>query len=320
MVINWGNFNMMYLLVLFLAASLISNIYLVQHQRVANKEISYVEKKLQSIIDQQTDENVLLYTSNSQMKSLLIQINRLLEHNQKTVANFHSVERSMRKMLSNISHDLKTPLTVILGYIEIILHDKTINQEKEKSLLQTVHLKAEEVLALINHFFELVKLESNDVHLEMSKIELGEICRKTILDYYEILTKKEFDVSINIPNEQYFIWGNKGAVERILNNLISNALQYGSDGKVIGLHLRSTNDKVYIDVFDRGKGILEDGKDRVFERLYTMEDSRNKLYQGSGLGLTITKRLVEQLDGKILLESIPYQKTTFTIELKRVTY
>lgn len=185
------------------------------------------------------------------MKFLLIQINRLLEHNQKTVANFHSVERSMRKMLSNISHDLKTPLTVILGYIEIILHDKTINQEKEKSLLQTVHLKAEEVLELINRFFELVKLESDDVHLDMSKIELGEICRKTILDYYEILTKKEFDVSIKIPNEQIFIWGNKEAVERILNNLISNALQYGSDGKLIGLHLRSTEDKVYIDVIDR---------------------------------------------------------------------
>lgn len=311
---------MIYLLVFLLAASLIFNIYLVQHQRVANQEITYIKKKVQSIIDQQTDENVLLYTSNSQMKSLLIQINRLLEHNQKTVANFHSVERSMRKMLSNISHDLKTPLTVILGYIEIILHDKTINQEKEKSLLQTVHLKAEEVLELINRFFELVKLESDDVHLNMSKIELGEICRKTILDYYEILTKKEFDVSIKIPNEQIFIWGNKEAVERILNNLISNALRYGSDGKLIGLHLRSTEDKVYIDVIDRGKGILEDDKDRVFERLYTMEDSRNKFYQGSGLGLTITKRLVEQLGGKISLESIPYHKTTFTVELKRVTY
>ena len=105
-----------------------------------------------------------------------------------------------------------------------------------------------------------------------------------------------------------------------LNNLSSNALQYGSDGKVIGLELRSTNETVYIDVFDRGKGILEDSKDRVFERLYTMEDSRNNLYQGSGLGLTISKRLVEQLGGKISLESRPYQKTTFTVELKRMTY
>lgn len=311
---------MIYLLIFILVASLILNIYLVQHRRVTNQEISYVEKKLQFIINDQTDENILLYTSNSQMQSLLIQINRLLEQNQKKMANFHSVERSVRKMLSNISHDLKTPLTVILGYIEIILHDATINKKKEKSLLQTVHLKAEEVLELINHFFELVKLESNDVQLEMSKIEIGEICRKTILYYYEILTRKEFDVSINIPNEQNYIWGNKQAVERILNNLISNALQYGSDGKVIGLHLRSTEEKVYIDIFDRGKGILEDSKDRVFERLYTMEDSRNKLYQGSGLGLTITKRLVEQLGGNISLESIPYQKTTFTVELRRVTY
>ena len=311
---------MVYLLVFILVASFIFNIYLVQYQRVTNQEISYIEKKLQSIMNDQTDEQILLYTSNSQMKSLLIQINRLLEQNKKKETNFHSVERSMRKMLSNISHDLKTPLTVILGYMEIILHDSTINREKEKTMLQTVRLKAEEVLELINRFFDLVKLESDDVHLEMSKIEIGEICRKTILDYYEILTKKEIDVSINIPNEPNYIWGNKQAVERILNNLISNALQYGSDGKVIGLDLTTKEDKVYIDIFDRGKGILEGSKDRVFERLYTMEDSRNKLYQGSGIGLTITKRLVEQLGGKISLESIPHQKTTFTVELKRMTY
>lgn len=311
---------MIYILGLLLTASVILNIYLVRHQRMVNQEISYIEKKLSIIIDQETDENVLLYTSNSRMKSLLIQINRLLEHNQKTVANFHSVERSMRTMLSNISHDLKTPLTVILGYIEIILHDKTISQEKKESLLQTIHLKAQEVLELINHFFELVKLESDDVSLEMSKIEIGEISRKIILDYYEILTKKEIDVSIKIPNEQIFVWGNREAIERILNNLISNAIQYGLDGKVIELHLRNTEDKVYIDVIDRGKGILEDDKNRVFERLYTMEDSRSKLYRGSGLGLTITKRLVEQLGGKISLESTPYYKTTFTVELKRITY
>ncbi len=311
---------MIYLLPCLLAASVIGNLYFFRKQKVTNQEITYIERKLQSIIDGKSDENVLLYTSNSQTQALLIQINRLLEHNQKTAANFHSVERSMRKMLSNISHDLKTPLTVILGYVEILLHDKTIKQEKQKSLLQTVHLKTGEVLTLINRFFELVKLESDDVPLDMAKIELGEICRKTILDYYEILTKKEFKVSINIPNEQIFVWGNQDALERILQNLFSNALRYGADGKMIGLHLRRTEDKVYIDVIDRGKGITEVEQDRVFERLYTVEDSRNKLFQGSGLGLTITKRLVEQLSGKISLKSIPYEKTVFTIELKRMNY
>ncbi len=250
---------MVYFLLVLLVASIdFQYLFSSPHKELLIKKLPISKRSFKSIINQQTDENVLLYTSNSHMKSLLIQINRLLEHNQKTVANFHSVERSMRKMLSNISHDLKTPLTVILGYIEIILHDETINQEKEKSLLRTVHLKAEEVLELINRFFELAKLESDDVRLEMSKIELGEICRKTVLDYYEILTKNDFDVSIQIPNEQIFIWGNKEAVERILNNLISNAISYGSDGKVFGLHLRRHEDKVHIDVIDRGKGILED--------------------------------------------------------------
>ena len=123
---------MIYVLVLFLAASLILNIYLVQHQRVTNQEISYVENKLQSIINEQTDENILLYTSNSQMKSLLLQINRLLEQNQKKVADFHSVERSMRKMLSNISHDLKTPLTSIRAYAESLRTGRLSEQGQQE--------------------------------------------------------------------------------------------------------------------------------------------------------------------------------------------
>lgn len=285
---------------------------------VENQEICYIEKKLYQILDNQNDEHILLHTSNKRVKLLLIQINRLLEHNQKTVANFHTIERSMRKMLSNISHDLKTPLTVILGYTEIMLNDRDINQEKKESLLQTVHVKTLEVLELISIFFELVKLESDDHNLEISKIEIGEICRKMILEYYEILTIKEFEVEIDIPEEQMLIWGNTEAIERILNNLLSNAIKYGADGKMVGMKVRSTNDRVYIEIIDKGQGIHEADQNRVFERLYTMEDSRNKRNQGSGLGLTITKRLVEQLDGKIYLHSKPFQKTTFSMEFKRV--
>ena len=286
---------------------------------VENKEICYIEKKLYQILDNQNDENILLHTSNRRVKLLLIQINRLLEYNQKTVARFHSIERSMRKMLSNISHDLKTPLTVILGYTEIIMNNnRDVTQEKKKALLQTVHVKTVEVLELINIFFELVKLESDDHNLEISKVEIGEICRKMILEYYEILTIKEFEVEIDIPEEQILIWGNTEAIGRILNNLLSNAIKYGADGKMIGMKVRRTNDRVYIEIIDKGRGIQEADQDRVFERLYTMEDSRNKGNQGSGLGLTITKRLVERLDGRIYLDSKPFHQTTFSVEFKIV--
>ncbi|WP_431028372.1 sensor histidine kinase [Lysinibacillus sp. LZ02] len=311
---------MAYLALILFIFSLGLNVYFFHQRKVHIKEIYYIEKKLQETINNNTHENLLLYTNHHHIQKLLIQINRLVEHNQKTVANFHKVERSMRKMLSNISHDLRTPLTVVLGYIEMLLHDEQITEEKRKSLLHTVHLKTVEVLDLIKRFFELVKLESEDSKLEISKVNVSELCRKIILDYYEILTKKEFEVSIEIPEGHMFVLGNEDAIQRILHNLISNSIKYGADGKTIEFKLTYKNDSVYIEVSDKGKGIMEIDRDRVFERLYTMEDSRNKLYQGSGLGLTITKRLVEQLGGNIFLDSIPYQKTTFTVELKRVSF
>ncbi|MEW9503022.1 sensor histidine kinase [Jeotgalibacillus marinus] len=310
---------MIVLLVLLLGLSISSNIYMYRN-RVPYKELEYAQMKLQQIIKNETNEKLLLNTDDPRMKSLLIEINHLLEHNQKTVANHLKLEQSMRKMLSNISHDLKTPLTVVRGYTEIMMNDENVSREKMKTLLQTVNLKTVEVLELINRFFELVKLESGDKTVEMSKVNTSEICRKKILDYYEILTSKDFEVSVMIPDEEIYAWGNELEIERILNNLLSNAIQYGSDGKMIGLELISDENHVFINVFDRGKGINELHKDHVFERMYTLEDSRNKLHQGSGLGLTITKRLVEKLGGKIFLESIPFKKTTFTIELKRFKF
>ncbi|WEZ07071.1 sensor histidine kinase [Priestia flexa] len=311
---------MFYLVLILLICSVGINIFIFQSRVKQRTEVKYIRNKLRAIIDEETGERLLLYTDDKYIKSLLIQINRLLEHNQKTVANYNNIELSMRKMLSNISHDLKTPLTVILGYSEIINNDKNLSAEKVMSLLKTINLKTVEVLDLINRFFELVKLESGDKKLNSSRVDICEISRKIILDYYEILINKEFEVAIEVPEEPVFVRGDEDAIERIFNNLISNAIQYGSDGKMIGLKLRTDENNVYIDVSDKGKGINELHKDRVFERMYTLEDSRNTNYQGSGLGLTITKRLVEQMGGSISLNSVPFQKTTFTVGLKRIRF
>lgn len=273
-----------------------------------------------SIIENNTSEKLMLFTDDRELRGLLIEINKLLDHNQKIQADYNKAEISMRKMLSNISHDLKTPLTVVLGYIETMQMDKVINEEERQLQLTKVYNKAKEVLELIKKFFDLSKLESGDKDIPLTRINMNEACRKNVLGFYDILTAKGFQVDIDIPEDNIYALANEEALDRIMNNLVSNAIKYGSEGKMFGIRLNSDDSHVYVEVWDKGKGIEEIHKDRVFERMYTLDDSRNKLNEGSGLGLTITKRLVERLKGEIFLKSKPYDKTTFTLKFKRIVY
>ena len=311
-------------MVLFLTAIifiLISVIYF-QYRTGKNRSVNlrYTYEKLQDIVEKQTSENLLVVTDDKELKSLLVAINYLLDEKKKTIAEHSKLEISMRKMLSNISHDLKTPLTVILGYVEMLNVDETISEEERKILLEKVHTKTLEVLELIHKFFDLAKLESGDKDIAMTRIHMNEICQEHMLSFYDLLTTQGFNVHIDIPETPMYAHGNTEIIGRIMNNLISNAIAYGGDGKTLGITLRSDDKFVYVDIWDKGKGISESHINKVFERMYTLEDSRNRLYQGSGLGLTITKRLVEALGGEIHLSSTPYEKTVFTVMLRRINF
>lgn len=153
-----------------------------------------------------------------------------------------------------------------------------------------------------------------------TRLSINEICRKNLLEFYHLFQSKGLQVKVDIPAKNYFILGNEDALNRILSNLISNAIRYGSDGDIVGLTIREVGEMIAIDIWDRGKGITEVHLDRVFERLYTMDDARNPEFQGSGLGLSITKRLTEAMNGEIQLSSKPYEKTVFTCVFKQITY
>lgn len=273
------------------------------------KEIS---RKLSDILENDSDEQIMVFTDNKALMELCGQINRLLLDRKKIKSDFIRQEISSKKMLSNISHDIKTPLTVILGHLEIMRLNQADNREIRK-----VEAKAEQVMELINQFFTLAKLEAGDTNLEISKVNISELCRENILGFYDILQGEDFTVEIAIPENDMFIQGEKGAVNRILSNLISNGVRYGSEGKYLGLSLREDEAWAYIDIMDKGRGIEKEFAQNVFERLYTMEDSRNRRIQGNGLGLTIAKNLAGQLGGDIFLESKPGIKTTFTVKLKK---
>lgn len=308
-------------IIFFLSACIVVLICIVLYQQFAFRtgtqiKLKKISQKLEEIQDTDSDENVMVFTDNKVLMDLAAQINRLLENQRKVKVDYRRSEISSKKMLSNISHDIKTPMTVILGYLEIM----RLNSSGENEMLLKVEQKAQRVMELINQFFTLAKLEAGDTEIEISKIDACEACRENVLDFYELLTQKEFQVQVDIPEEAVFVRGNKDALQRILFNLISNVVRYGSDGKYMGMFLRSDEKYIYIDVVDKGKGIERGFAQNVFERLFTMEDSRNREIQGNGLGLTIAQNLAHQLGGKITLESEPNVKTTFTVKLRKFSY
>ncbi len=281
-------------------------------QKGMQTKLKQISDRLSQIIEQDTDGQVMVFTDQQVLKELIAQINMLLLSRQKVRVDYRRQEASSRKMLSNISHDMKTPLTVILGYLEILRM-----RDKEDVALQKAEAKAKQVLEMMQEFFTLAKLEAGDQKLELTEIPVNELCRENVLCFYELLQQKEFTVDVRIPEQNIVVFGEKDSLDRILNNLIVNALRYGSDGRYFGLELREEEAFAYIDITDQGKGIEKEFADSVFERLYTMEDSRNREIQGNGLGLTIARNLARQMGGDILLKSEPDVRTVFTVKLKK---
>lgn len=308
-------------IIFFLAAVIAVLSFMVLYQRFVfrkgiQKKIGDMGDTLEQILDEKSDEKVMVFTDDKALIHLSSQINRLLDDRQRIQADFRRSEISAKNMLYNISHDIRTPMTVILGYLEIM----RLEAEGKDKMVAKVEQKARKVMELINQFFTLAKLESGDTQVEMGRVNLSECCRENVLDFYELLTQKEFQVEIEIPEEPVFVEGNEEALQRILFNLISNAVRYGSDGKYLGIAVRTEGVFALIHVTDRGKGIEKAFAGTVFERLFTMEDSRNREIQGNGLGLTIARNLAVKMGGDITLVSEPDVSTTFTVKLRKMTF
>lgn len=304
------------LLFLLVAIQFITIIYLLLQKNSVEKAIKEIAATIYHIVNFNTDEKIMFFSGNKYIIELMESINIILNDHQKAKADYKKSELSSKRMLSNISHDLKTPLTVILGYSEILM----LSECYEKDIIRKINAKTTEVINLINKFFTLSKIESGDMQLTMERINLSELCRRVAIDFYQILTENEFTVDIQIPEHEVIVNGNEDAIIRILDNLISNTIRYGFEGRYIGLKLYVDSNSAFIEIKDKGKGIDKNNIVNVFDRLYTLDDSRNAKLGGNGLGLAIAKSLAEKINGSLELKSIPYVETVFTLKLPLLMY
>lgn len=292
--------------------------YIVKYKTL-KRDISITNKELEEFIKEENFKTLLITTEERNLRALLININKLINVNRQEASLRKENNETINKMLSNVSHDLKTPLTIILGYIEILNRDENLSIEERKEFLSKIYVKGKEVLDLINRFFNLAKLESGDKKIELEKINVTDIVKRSVLTFYDILSKEDISIDIAIPDKSIYALGNKEALERVMINLINNAYKYGREGKYLKIELSLKEEKVIIEVIDKGKGISKDKINKIFERSYIGDEARNKEASGSGLGLYISKKLLEAMKGEIEVISIPYTRTSFKVKLNKLT-
>jgi len=297
---------------------LLTILVLLWRQAMLGKHLQTLRDTLSDLRAGNLNRRFLVHTQQRNIQQLTSDLNQVLDKFQQTVEWAQYLEESRKKMMSNISHDLRTPLTSMLGYVEALQQDDLLTEEERERFLSIIANKGHHLSKLFHQFFELAKLESDDALLKLQRVNMTDKVQEVLVTFYQEVVAEGLTPELSLPDEPLHVWGDPGFIERILNNLISNALRYGRDGGVIGITVEPAgDDEVRVDVWDRGAGIEEQDLPYVFERLYTGAKSRNAHFQGSGIGLTITKQLIEKQKGTITVFSEPGVRTSFSFRLPR---
>ncbi|HDR6758824.1 TPA: HAMP domain-containing histidine kinase [Bacillus cereus] len=225
------------------------------------------------------------------------------------------LEETKQKMLVDLSHDLRTPITTVQGYVEALQLGIITEKSERERTLNVIYNKIRIIAVLTEDIFELSKLEHSDYPFEVHPTDVSEFIRELLVEYYDLFQAKGLNLQYQIPSKEVIAPINNRLLYRAISNIISNALQYNMAGTTVFVSLIEDESKVYVNIIDNGIGIPEDMKQSIFDAFVRVDDSREN-NGGSGLGLTIAKHIVEKHGGSINLDSTK-KKTHFCISLPK---
>lgn len=305
----------MYRILFFLSIAVILVLILIIF--TMNRRLLYIKAVLDDILSGNKSRRLMLNNNVKIIVDIVNDINGLVDNMCEIENEKLKKTDMMARMISNISHDFKTPLTSMIGYVELIKQSESLNEEELREYLDIVHNKACYLSSTLENFFYLSRLEASDEKFNIEKINLTDVLQEQIVFFYNDFQKLRITPIIEIPEDYFYVLADRISVNRILNNLLSNCLKYGSDGGKVGVSAREDKDNVYIEVWDKGKGIADRDLKLIFERLYTVDDSRSAKLNGTGIGLSIVKQLVKSNNGTISVESVPFERTSFVVSLPK---
>ncbi len=237
------------------------------------------------------------------------------------ITELKKLEHMKADFVANVSHELRTPLTSIKGYIETLMDRNYDSQEEKKNFLQIINENTDRLIVIASDLLVLSEIESNNLNSEEEKkgygeIDIGETIRRSADSLDSLARKKKISLSVEVQDSLPVCKANKFLLERMLINLIENAVKYTPQGGSVSVNVLCPNKtSLRIEVIDTGIGIPSEHQERIFERFYRVDKNRSRGLGGSGLGLSIVKHAVLQHGGSIEIKSSEGEGSTFTVNL-----
>ncbi|MCS7464110.1 HAMP domain-containing histidine kinase [Paenibacillus doosanensis] len=240
--------------------------------------------------------------SGDELASLADHINLMADKLQRRIEEERRIEKTKNELITNVSHDLRTPLTSIMGYLKLIMDNPPEDEETLKSYQKVAYVKSEKLKALIDSLFEYTKLAGEEEQLDKTEVNMTELAAQVLEEYAPLGEENEVSLVKRLPEHAVRLLIDPDKMVRVLENLLTNAITYSSKPGIVCVRLEERPGRALLAVENTGEPIPEEELERLFERMYRTDSSRSEETGGSGLGLAIAKSIVELHGGRIWAE------------------
>ncbi|MBS6888146.1 MAG: HAMP domain-containing histidine kinase [Clostridium sp.] len=271
---------------------------------LVNRKVKYIKfltKEVKRIKDDGFGKTIEV-KGNDELAQLCDSINNMSLELGEKIENEKIMEKNKSELITNVSHDLRTPLTSIIGYVDLLKKNGFQDKDKFKEYIDVIDERTRSLNKLINELFEYTKLTSHDIKLNYSKVEIGSLVEQLVGEYTPIFNREGLEVYKDISSEDIFINIDVEKIVRVLENLLTNAKKYSlRNDKVLVTLYKEDDEYVVISLANKTKSIDKDELNNIFECFYKVDKSR-KEQDSAGLGLSIVKRIVELHNGEVNAE------------------
>lgn len=254
--------------------------------------------------------------SNDELGVLADNINLMTSQLKESIEEELKAERAKTELITSVSHDLRTPLTSILGYLQLVVNDQYRDEVALRYYIDIAYSKSKRLKELIDELFEYTRVNYSGVKINFEKIDMVELLQQLTEEFVPLFNEASMACRLKTSQREVYVQADANMLVRVFENLIANAIRYGREGKYLDIRLRESNDEVSISFINYGEPIPAKDIPHLFDRFYRVEKSRSHEQGGAGLGLAIAKTIVELHGGKIEANS-DSNETIFEVKLKK---